>query len=198
MHSKTNQKQTPAESEHVSKVAELPCAICEAQPVEVHEPNRANGGSAFRCALNVTEGGDGWHGTRQRWKLRKMDETNGDQQHNRGDIRMTEQQANDAIHLWAMYERFGAPDEPDYGDGLPAGHKAIGLESRYRSPQIWEAQEPRASADDIRAAHALVEGVYQAFRARRSAVSDALVFRGTRQQIRSDAQQRFKAGVMRP
>ena len=25
---------------------------------------------------------------------------------------MTEQQANDAIHLWAMYERFGAPDEP--------------------------------------------------------------------------------------
>ncbi len=29
---------------------------------------------------------------------------------------MTEQQANDAIHLWAMYERFGAPDEPDYGD----------------------------------------------------------------------------------
>ena len=55
---------------------------------------------------------------------------------------MTEQQANDAIHLWAMYERFGAPDEPDYGDGLPAGHKAIGFESRYRSPQIWEAQEP--------------------------------------------------------
>ena len=50
---------------------------------------------------------------------------------------MTEQQANDAIHLWAMYECFGAPDELDYGDGLPAGHKQSDLESRYRSPQIW-------------------------------------------------------------
>ena len=122
--------------------------------------------------------------------------TNGDQQHNRGDIRMTEQQANDAIHLWAMYERFGAPDEPDYGDGLPAGHKAIGLESRYRSPQIWEAQEPRASADDIRAAHALVEGVYQALECGDQRLVTHWYF-GQRGNNQKDAQQRFKAGVMR-
>ena len=36
--------------------------------------NRANGGSAFRYALNGMRARDGWHGTRQRWKLRKMDE----------------------------------------------------------------------------------------------------------------------------
>jgi hypothetical protein len=74
MHSKNKPKQTPAESEHVSKVAELPCAICEAQPVEVHEPEQGKWWISIPLCPECHRGRDGWHGTRQRWKLRKMDE----------------------------------------------------------------------------------------------------------------------------
>ena len=43
---------------------------------------------------------------------------------------MTEQEAKDAIRNWVAYSRFGAIDEPDFGDGMPTGYKAIGLESQ--------------------------------------------------------------------
>ena len=48
---------------------------------------------------------------------------------------MTEQQANDAIHLWAMYERFGAPDEPDYGDGIVQ----LGIQTRSLSKERYSS-----------------------------------------------------------
>ena len=87
--------------------------------------------------------------------------TNGDQQHNRGDIRTTEQQANDAIHLWAMYECLAHRMNWTTATDLPAGHKAIGPEKPVSLAADLEAQEPRARRRH-QAAHALVEGVYQA------------------------------------
>ena len=85
---------------------------------------------------------------------------------------------NIAIHLWAMYERFGAPDEPTTATDRQQVCKA----NRTRKPVSrrgdLEGSGPRASRRRHQGRDALVEGVYQTQGARRSAVSDALVFPG--------------------
>ena len=72
---------------------------------------------------------------------------------------MTEQEARDAIQRWCKYARLGDPTESDYGDGRPSGIIAAGLESRYRSPQIWHAPEVPLVA--TKADYDLIEAVYQ-------------------------------------
>lgn len=110
--------------------------------------------------------------------------------------KMTEPEAHEAISLWRHCSLFGAPDEPDYGDPSPAGIKAVGLESQYRSPQIWEREEPKASATEIRGAYNDVERVYKALSKLDRHNVRGWYF-GDRHGSQKEAQQRFVNAVMR-
>lgn len=75
MQSKNKPKQTAAESRHAALVAALDCAVCGAPgPSEVHEPEQGLWFASIALCPACHRGPDGWHGTRQRWKLRKVSE----------------------------------------------------------------------------------------------------------------------------
>lgn len=75
MRSKNKPAQTRAESAHVSKLANEPCVVCDAPgPSEVHEPEQGMWWISMPLCTACHRGPQGWHGTRLRWSLRKMDE----------------------------------------------------------------------------------------------------------------------------
>ena len=75
MHSKNKSAQTAAERRHVAKVAALPCVVCGASgPSEVHEPEQGLWFASIPLCMPCHRGPEGWHGTRLRWKLRKVTE----------------------------------------------------------------------------------------------------------------------------
>ncbi len=76
MNSKNKPKQTAAERQHAARVAALPCVVCEStEGSEVHEPEQGAWWIALPLCPACHRGHEGWrHGTRLRWKLRKMDE----------------------------------------------------------------------------------------------------------------------------
>lgn len=75
MHSKNKPRQTAAESRHVARVAALSCVVCGvAGPSEVHEPEQGLWFASMPLCPECHRGPDGWHGTRQRWKLRRISE----------------------------------------------------------------------------------------------------------------------------
>ena len=75
MHSKNKPKQTASEREHVGKVAALPCIVCESREgSEVHEPEQGLWFASMPLCAACHRGPDGWHGTRLRWRLRKVGE----------------------------------------------------------------------------------------------------------------------------
>ena len=64
------------ERAHLTRVKEQPCSVCDVPgPSEAHHMTQ---GHTFTCIAVCAEchrGPKGWHGTRERWKLRKvMDE----------------------------------------------------------------------------------------------------------------------------
>ena len=108
---------------------------------------------------------------------------------------MTEPEAYKAISHWRHYALFGAPDEPGYGNPAPAEIKAIGLECRYKSPQIWESEDPKSTPEEIRDDYNRVETVYKAFE-RISRKHILGWYFGDRQGAQKEAQQLFVARVM--
>ena len=75
MQSRNKPKPTAAEAAHISRVAELPCIVCEAPgPSEVHEPEQGMWWISMPLCTACHRGPEGWHGTRLRWKLRKVSE----------------------------------------------------------------------------------------------------------------------------
>lgn len=75
MHSKNKKPPTAAESEHIARVAALPCVVCGTPgPSEVHEPEQGLWLVSMPLCVACHRGPEGWHGTRLRWRLRKMDE----------------------------------------------------------------------------------------------------------------------------
>lgn len=75
MRSKNKPAQTRAESAHVSNLANEPCVVCDAPgPSEVHEPEQGMWWISMPLCTACHRGPQGWHGTRLRWSLRKMDE----------------------------------------------------------------------------------------------------------------------------
>lgn len=75
MHSQNKPRMTAAERMHAAKVAQIDCAVCdEPGPVEVHEPEQGLWFASIGLCPACHRGPDGWHGTRLRWRLRKMDE----------------------------------------------------------------------------------------------------------------------------
>lgn len=75
MKSKNKPSQTASEKKHASRVAELPCIVCgDTGPVDVHEPVQGFWFISIPLCVPCHTGTQGWHGTRLRWSLRKMDE----------------------------------------------------------------------------------------------------------------------------
>lgn len=75
MQSKSKPKPTAAEAKHINRVASLSCVVCSAPPPsEVHEPEQGLWFASMPLCPECHRGPDGWHGTRQRWKLRRISE----------------------------------------------------------------------------------------------------------------------------
>ena len=70
-----NNQLTPKEREHLARVKSMPCSLCDAPgPSEAHHTKQ---GQQYTCIALCTEchrGGNGWHGTRAYWRIKKMDE----------------------------------------------------------------------------------------------------------------------------
>ena len=75
MQSKNKKAPTVAERRHIERVAALDCVVCGAPgPSEVHEPEQGLWSVSIALCPACHRGQDGWHGTRQRWKLRRINE----------------------------------------------------------------------------------------------------------------------------
>lgn len=75
MQSKGKRAMTVLEKEHVERVAQLPCVVCEVPPPsEVHEPEQGLWFISMPLCPACHRGPEGWHGTRLRWKLRRFTE----------------------------------------------------------------------------------------------------------------------------
>jgi hypothetical protein len=75
MQSKNKPRPTKAEAEHIARIAELACIVCQAPgPSEVHEPEQGLWFASMPLCAACHRGPEGWHGTRLRWKLRKVSE----------------------------------------------------------------------------------------------------------------------------
>jgi hypothetical protein len=73
VHSKNKPAQTAAEAEHAERVASVACVVCNAPPPsEVHEPEQGLWFASVALCHACHRGSQGWHGTRERWTLRKM------------------------------------------------------------------------------------------------------------------------------
>ena len=70
-----------------------------------------------------------------------------------------DEKATDLIGKWWLYGLVGHPEEADYGPDTPRGMQSAGLESQYRSPQIWSALEPRKDA--TKEDYMIVEIIYR-------------------------------------
>ena len=75
MKSPNKKPPTSVEKKHIERVAALPCVVCgESGPSEVHEPQQGAWWASIALCPQCHRGSDGWHGTRKRWTLRRMDE----------------------------------------------------------------------------------------------------------------------------
>lgn len=75
MNSKNKLAMTAAERRHVDTVKQMDCVVCGAPgPSDAHEPEQGLWFVATPLCRACHMAPHGWHGTRDRWKLRKMDE----------------------------------------------------------------------------------------------------------------------------
>ena len=75
MQSKNKKAPTAAEARHIALVKEMDCIVCGAKgPSDAHEPEQGMWWIAIPLCKLCHTGPKGFHGTRDRWKLRKMSE----------------------------------------------------------------------------------------------------------------------------
>jgi hypothetical protein len=75
VYSKNKPRMTLAQAEYTQVVASLSCAVCsEPGPSEVHEPEQGLWYASIPLCRDCHRGPDGWHGTRLRWTLRRINE----------------------------------------------------------------------------------------------------------------------------
>ena len=75
MRSKNKPRQTAAEAAHAEIIAGMDCVVCDTPPPsEVHEPEQGLWFVSMPLCPLCHRGPDGWHGTRLRWKLRRINE----------------------------------------------------------------------------------------------------------------------------
>ena len=71
-----NNKLTAAEREHLSRVKELPCSVCDAPgPSDAHHVKQGLQYTCVALCKDCHQGSlMGWHGQKRAWAIRKMDE----------------------------------------------------------------------------------------------------------------------------
>jgi hypothetical protein len=75
MQSKNKPRPTKAEALRIARVAQLDCVVCdEPGPSEVHEPEQGLWFVSMPLCPLCHRGPEGWHGTRKRWTLRRINE----------------------------------------------------------------------------------------------------------------------------
>ena len=75
MQSKNKKAPNKAEKAHIERLARESCVVCETyDSIEIHEPEQGLWFASMPLCTACHRGPEGWHGTRLRWKLRKMDE----------------------------------------------------------------------------------------------------------------------------
>lgn len=66
---------TVAERAHIARVAALPCVVCGASPVEVHEPEQGLWFASMPlCTVCHRDNKYGWHGQKLNWRAKKWNE----------------------------------------------------------------------------------------------------------------------------
>lgn len=75
MQSRNKPVPTAAEKRHIDRLKELPCVVCGASGVEVHEPAQGLWFAAMPlCATCHRHPVYGWHGQKANWRAVKLDE----------------------------------------------------------------------------------------------------------------------------
>lgn len=76
MQSKNKKPMTTAEREHVGRVKELPCSVCDSPgPSDAHEINQSQWYTSVALCKDCHQGSfNGWHGQKTIWRVKKMDE----------------------------------------------------------------------------------------------------------------------------
>lgn len=75
MHTKNAKAITTREREHLARVKDLPCSLCDAPgPSYAHHINQGQHYTVVALCYECHQGHGGWHGTRALWRLRKWDE----------------------------------------------------------------------------------------------------------------------------
>lgn len=71
-----NNKLTDKEREHVRRVKELPCSVCDAPgPSDAHHIKQHRQYTVVALCKDCHQGAVmGWHGQRRMWAIKKMDE----------------------------------------------------------------------------------------------------------------------------
>lgn len=67
---------SPSEREHLAKIKELPCSVCDAPgPSEAHHIKQGQHYTCIALCVDCHRGPMfGWHGQRLAWRIRKLDE----------------------------------------------------------------------------------------------------------------------------
>ena len=75
MRSKNSKQLTQPEREHLARVKELPCSVCDAPgPSDAHHIKQGRHYTCVALCKDCHQGRMGWHGERFAWKIAKMDE----------------------------------------------------------------------------------------------------------------------------
>jgi hypothetical protein len=76
MQSKNKTPMTSIEREHVAKIKEMDCVICNAAgPSECHEIKQGQWFTSMPLCSDCHRGSfNGWHGQKRMWAVKKMDE----------------------------------------------------------------------------------------------------------------------------
>ena len=70
-----NNRLTARERAHLARVKELPCSLCDAPgPSEAHHYRQGLQYTCIALCVECHRGGNGWHGTKALWRIKKMDE----------------------------------------------------------------------------------------------------------------------------
>ena len=71
-----NKRTTQAERDHLARVKELPCSVCDAPPPsDAHHIKQSSAYTCVALCKSCHQGAlMGWHGQKRAWALHKMDE----------------------------------------------------------------------------------------------------------------------------
>lgn len=71
-----NGTHSKAGREHIARVKELPCSVCnQAGPSDAHHIKQGDAYTVVALCKDCHQGSsNGWHGGRAMWRLKKMDE----------------------------------------------------------------------------------------------------------------------------